>query len=65
MILPRCLNNKQNYITLTHGEVALADRSTSSIGGADIVLLPEPSRWLLLAAGLGCLVALLRVSRRR
>jgi hypothetical protein len=28
------------------------------------ILLPEPSRWLLLAAGLGCLVVLHRVSRR-
>ena len=25
--------------------------------------LPEPSRWLLLAAGLGCLVALYRARR--
>ena len=30
-------------------------------GGAAFVFLPEPSRWLLLAAGLGCLVALCRI----
>ncbi len=34
---------------------SLQDRVTSEI------LVPEPSRWLLLAAGLGCLVALWRV----
>jgi hypothetical protein len=26
-----------------------------------VFFLPEPSRWLLLAAGLGCLIALYRV----
>jgi hypothetical protein len=28
------------------------------------MFVPEPSRWLLLAAGLGCLVALYRVRGR-
>ena len=34
------------------------------LAGAAFVFLPEPSRWLLLAAGLGCLVALYRVRVR-
>jgi len=34
------------------------------LAGAAFVFLPEPSRYLLLAAGLGCLMVLHRVSRR-
>ena len=34
---------------------------TDPLDASDPTPVPEPSRWLLLAAGLGCLVALYRV----
>jgi probable HAF family extracellular repeat protein len=42
------------------------DRHAGAIGILKLTFfVPEPSRWLLLAAGLGCLVALWRVRGRR
>jgi hypothetical protein len=48
-------------VALIHGEVAGADLSVTAVEGEDLVLVPEPSRWLMLVAGLGLLGVLDRV----
>jgi hypothetical protein len=48
-----------NNVTTSGGSLSFSFMTSVTFTAA-----PEPSRWLLLAAGLGCLVALRRVSRR-
>jgi hypothetical protein len=52
-------------VALIHGEVALADLSVASVESGDLVLLPEPSRWLLQVTGICFLAVLCRVRNRR